>query len=66
MLSPRSDRDSSATGLPLDMAAVVRTAGTLEPLPASVSRLAALVAEEDSNLREIISGKCWINITYMV
>jgi HD-like signal output (HDOD) protein len=53
MLSPRSDRDSSAD-LPLDLAAVVRSAGSLEPLPASVSRLAALVAEEDSNLREIV------------
>jgi HD-like signal output (HDOD) protein len=53
MLSPRSDRDPDA-GLPLDIAAVVRSAGTLEPLPASVARLAILVAEEDSNLREIV------------
>ncbi|MCU1343991.1 MAG: Chemotaxis protein [Acidimicrobiia bacterium] len=53
MLSPRADRET-ATALPLDLAAVVRTAGSLEPLPASVTRLATLVAEEDSNLREIV------------
>jgi HD-like signal output (HDOD) protein len=53
MLRPRSEQESPPT-LPLDLHEVVRSAGDMEPLPASLARLATLVVEEDSNLREIV------------
>lgn len=37
----------------IDLDQLVQEAREIEPLPASISRLAGLMAEEDSNLQEI-------------
>lgn len=38
----------------IDLDAVIESAQTLEPLPASVARLAALVADDEADIREIV------------
>jgi HD-like signal output (HDOD) protein len=43
-----------APGVQTDLDALIESARTLEPLPASIGRLAALVANHDADLREIV------------
>jgi HD-like signal output (HDOD) protein len=45
---------SETTDAMVDLAAIVESAQALEPLPASLARLAALVSDEDADLREIV------------
>ncbi|MGD9793937.1 MAG: HDOD domain-containing protein [Acidimicrobiia bacterium] len=45
---------SNADQLTIDLDAVMASALSLEPLPASVARLASLVADEGSDLRDIV------------
>jgi HD-like signal output (HDOD) protein len=45
---------STAADLIIDMDAVMASALRLEPLPASVARLAALVADDNSEMRDIV------------
>jgi HD-like signal output (HDOD) protein len=54
--SATTDTIGSPGGRPLviDIDAVIESAQSLEPLPASVGRLASLVSDQDADLREIV------------
>jgi len=54
MISSRRPGDSDAPAMLIDLDAVIESAHSLDPLPVSVGRLAALVADEDADLREIV------------
>lgn len=54
--STTGDMPKSRTGRPstIDVDAVIESAQSLEPLPASVARLASLVSDQEADLREIV------------
>ncbi|MGE0880054.1 MAG: HDOD domain-containing protein [Acidimicrobiia bacterium] len=48
------DQSAAVAAMMLDLPAVIESAQSLEPLPASVGRLAQLVSDVDTDLREIV------------